>query len=452
MNDTERFFLKLLNRLNESVGKDSPEEHDLSVPDRFDPEQFLKLAELHELLPFCIESIPIKALIQGGKGKLSREYRDRSVRYAIRQITKKNEFLTLLLHLQAQGLDPVVMKGEVIRCLYPKAYYRPSIDDDLLILPRDLDAFHKALLSEGLEPDEPEVLITDKEGKITATASEVSYHKPGSPLYIELHTALFPPESDIYGDCNRFFNKVMDRTVYIEVEDVRIRTMHPTDHLLYLLLHSYKHFLHSGFGIRHICDLVFFTRAYGNDEKSRVDWEYLYRACESQHIQRFAAALFGIGEQYLSFDPEETGMTEEWKELINIVNADHLLNDILKAGNSSLNRAHSSTITLNAVKDSKEAKKKPETAKASKDSRTYDIKMLRSGIRDIMKTVFPPAKNLEERYTYLKRYRFLLPAAWVSRILHYTAEHLKHQDVSARETIAIGLERVELLKEYKIID
>lgn len=33
----------------------------------------------------------------------------------------------------------------------------------------------------------------------------------------------------------------------------------PTDHLLCLLCHAYKHFLYAGFGIRHVCDIGIFA-------------------------------------------------------------------------------------------------------------------------------------------------------------------------------------------------
>ena len=38
-----------------------------------------------------------------------------------------------------------------------------------------------------------------------------------------------------------------------------IRILAPTDHLLCLLCHAYKHFLYAGFGIRHVCDIGIFA-------------------------------------------------------------------------------------------------------------------------------------------------------------------------------------------------
>ena len=69
-----------------------------------------------------------------------------------------------------------------------------------------------------------------------------------------------------------------------------------------------------------------------------------------------------------------------------------------------------------------------------------------------MKTLFPPVKSMERRYPYLKKYPMLLPVAWVSRILKYRQETSKSQNNDAAQAVAIGNRRVELLKQYKILD
>ena len=91
---------------------------------------------------------------------------------------------------------------------------------------------------------------------------EVPYGKKGSLIYIELHKSLFPPESDAYGDLNRFFENVYTDAIEIKIDNTDIRTMGYTDHLFYLICHAFKHFLHSGFGIRQVCDIILFANAY----------------------------------------------------------------------------------------------------------------------------------------------------------------------------------------------
>ena len=58
---------------------------------------------------------------------------------------------------------------------------------------------------------------------------------------------------------------------------------------------------------------------------------------------------------------------------------------------------------------------------------------------------------MERMYPWLKNYPFLLPAAWAARIGKYVKETRKTEGNDVRESIEIGNRRVELLKQYKII-
>ncbi len=70
----------------------------------------------------------------------------------------------------------------------------------------------------------------------------------------------------------------------------------------------------------------------------------------------------------------------------------------------------------------------------------------------VLKTVFPPARQLTGRYPYLKEKPYLLPLAWVNRILKYGKETAgSPTDNNAAQSIKIGNGRVALLKEYGII-
>lgn len=70
----------------------------------------------------------------------------------------------------------------------------------------------------------------------------------------------------------------------------------------------------------------------------------------------------------------------------------------------------------------------------------------------VLRTVFPPARQLAGRYPYLKEKPYLLPLAWVNRILKYGKETAGGSaDNNAAQSIKIGNGRVALLKEYGII-
>ena len=59
---------------------------------------------------------------------------------------------------------------------------------------------------------------------------------------------------------------------------------------------------------------------------------------------------------------------------------------------------------------------------------------------------------MEGRFPYLRRAPVLLPVAWVSRLLGYAKETISEPDSAAAEIIRTGSQRIELLRQYHIID
>ena len=67
-----------------------------------------------------------------------------------------------------------------------------------------------------------------------------------------------------------------------------------------------------------------------------------------------------------------------------------------------------------------------------------------------LKAVFPSVDYLKGRYTYLEKYPIQLPIAWIQRIFSYMKKN-NDNTASYINTMELGKQRIELLKEYKII-
>lgn len=250
----------------------------------------------------------------------------------LNQTVRTSEFAALYQTLRAAGLHSVVVKGQLCSRLYPLKDHRISADDDLYIPDAEFMACHEQLLANGLTTDMPADEL--------ASADEVPYTKGGSPLYIELHRHLFDSAEDAHDELNHFFTDINP------VEMDGFLAMLPHEHLLYLLLHAYKHFVRSGIGARQFCDIGLWARAY----HSEIDWQRLHEQCESVHAATFAAAAFRIARDYLGIDFD---LPAPWSEAVDV---EPLLHDTLCGGvygSNDLTRLHSSTVTLNAVKASR---------------------------------------------------------------------------------------------------
>lgn len=376
-------------------------------------------AEIHQVLPLIFEAVFACPAAQVMGKNFFMPYRRKMMQQVMLQIRKTEEFMNLYRFLHAKGLHPLMVKGITCRQLYPNPDYRSSGDEDMLIKPREFKEAHKTMLEYGM--------VTEVEDRNLKAQYEIPYVKTDAPLYIELHKSLFPPESEAYGELNNFFKDVHVKAIAINVQGMDILTMEYTENLFYLICHAFKHFLHSGFGIRQVSDMIMFANAYGK----YIDWDRVLKNCEAIHADKFAMALFMIGERYLGFSFEKACCTDSWKKAD--VDAKPLLNDLLAGGiygDSDMSRKHSSTLTLNAVKAQKNGKK---------------VKT------NVVKAVFPGMDSMTAKYPYLEKYPFLLPVAYGARIVKYGKESKSMSGNKASESIKIGNQRIELLKKYDII-
>ena len=365
------------------------------------------LAGQQKLLPIVFEAAR-KTPAAEENAALFAAVKQQVIAQVLHQTMRASEFADLYQKLRAAGLHPVVVKGQLCSRLYPLKDHRISADDDLYIPDAEFMACHEQLLANGLTTDTPADELS--------AADEVSYTKGGSPLYIELHRHLFDSAEDAHDELNHFFADLNP------VETDGLLAMPPHEHLLYLLLHAYKHFVRSGIGARQFCDIGLWARAY----HAEIDWQRLHKQCESVRAATFAAVAFRIARDDLGI---EFDLPTPWDGSIDV---EPLLHDTLCGGvygSNDLTRLHSSTVTLNAVKASRTGEK--------------------SGV---LWTVFPKREYLERRYPYLKKRPYLLPVAWAQRIAHYASEKQSGADNSASGSIKLAKERIELMKQYDIMD
>lgn len=409
MEHHERLFLEAMKAalLDQTVAWDG----------RVSPEtlkQVLELAQMHHVLPMVFEAIyscPAAAALDPG---LVAECRQATLHAVMHQAVKTEEFFELYDILRQTGAPALVVKGLVCRNLYPRPDYRDSTDEDVFCGEQSFSICQEAMTKGGMEPYKGE-----------QEDYEISYHKVDGTLHVELHKNLFQKNSEVFDDCNRFFDHSLEHPAWVTVDGRQIATLDYSENMLYLILHAYKHFLHSGFGIRQVCDMVLFANHYG----AQIRWEEVRRNAGSLRVERFAGALFAIGEKYLTFDPEKACFPISWLE----VDPEPLLQDLLCGGiygAAQRSRMHSSNIMLNAVKANKKGKR---------------------GIK-LLGAAFPSVDILKNRYRWLQKKPWLLPVAWGMRIFSYLKGAVTHKDSSAADVMRTGSQRVELLRFYDMID
>lgn len=385
------------------------------LPERFSQlKELCDLAAMHKILAIIYEMIRRDSvLLLEENAPLAARWKKSAIAEVMLQVQRTAGFLELYQKLQKEGVHPLVVKGLICRSFYEKPDFRISADEDLLLRKEEFETFDCILLEEGYKRQE----LDPKD-----LPYEIPYLNPRNQVYIELHFSLFAEGEGAYGHLNQEFAGAFDRCICEQIEGVDIKTLSPTDHMFYLICHSFKHFLHSGFGIRQVCDMVMMAKHY----TTRIDWREIQDKLAQLRMDTFFSALAKIGRVYLGCSWEKTGYVDDTQECVDCM---PLLVDLLEGGvygGSTMERRHSANMTLEAARRGKKA-----TASS------------------VLSSLFPGVSYMKGHYVWLCKYPWLLPAAWVMRLFGYAADRKHTEDQSSLE---IGKKRVELLRKYHVID
>ena len=373
-----------------------------------------KMSEIHHVVPMIYNAAYSEDFFKECDANFQAMFKSSAFRYIFSQIQRTNHFLEVYKKLSEKNIKILVFKGIIFRNMYNNPDDRISSDEDILIKKEDYEKVKEFFLSEGFE-------FIDK-------GEECAYFSKSTGLCIEVSTSLFSHESKAYGHLNKLFEDVFEKSIKINIDKIDILTLSHEQHLIYIVFHNMKHFLTGGFGIRQVADFSKYIETYGE----YINWEKFWSDLKDLNYDTFALNLIEISLKYLGFNDDKItypANITSFDELKNsqkyYINSESLINDILDAGvfgASTMDRKHTALMTLDAVEDKKKSNR--------------------------LKAVFPNVNYLKDNYTYLQKYPILLPVAWGQRILSYLK---KNKTSSYINTMELGKQRIELLKEYKII-
>lgn len=372
-----------------------------SKPISLDYIKLYRLSIEHQVSPLIYNQI---YAFQDFPLDLKNQWKSDAIRSNAIQAMKTDLFLRVYQKFLDHHLKVIVVKGVVCRFLYPIPDNRPSNDEDLYVEKKHFKEASNILLEEGFS------IVSDSDTVTT-------FISPTCGLSIELHTQLFSKESKAYGQYQDLFDHAFDHTIIHHIDHTDVYSLDYDLHLLFLMMHFVKHFLHGGVGIRQILDIIIYSETYGH----LIHWNDIYSTLEELNVLTLICNVFALAHDYLAFDYDKIILPVSYQQTYDY---EALLDDILDAGifgKSTIERTHSSTMTLNAVS---------------------------TGKTSVLKSIFPSSQDLSHRYPYLKNYPILLPIAWSHRIYHYLTNK---NEGNSQKTIEIGNQRIELLKKYQVI-
>lgn len=315
------------------------------------------------------------------------------------------------------GISVIVLKGMVLRELYPHPCFRTMGDVDLLVKPGDIDRAGRMLVEAGYR------MYSDN-GKHTEYLHEIL------PC-IELHRSM--ARDGYFEKSNDFKTEVWKSAITVNLNGVRMLSLCPQDKILYLSMHMASHIISSGFGLRQLCDFVLFIETYENE----IDWIKFFRMAALCHIDTFVNVL--LEGCHILFDMELPEVCKEY-ELHEISLVRSFIEDILDGGVFGKNSIE--RITANRLlfyTDGSEAKS------------------MKQKLMGFISMLFPKAAKLDIRYDYARNHKYLLPAAWIHRIFYVIVRRdmdfaEKTAVLTSRAPASICSSRSAMLRQLGLLD
>ena len=357
----------------------------------------LILAQQQKLLPLIFDAMKNSPALLSQPETAAR-WRTLVRQQVMSQTVRSEQFGKTYAALEAAGFHPLVVKGRLCSALYPQPDLRLSGDDDVLVPDAEFLPCCEALCALGYQAS----------SELSAQKPEIGFRMGGH--FLELHRRLV---SEPWPEANELLQQ--SEPVIL----TGVRTLAPTEHLLYLLLHAARHFLAGGFGLRQIADIGLWAGAY----EAQIDWPRLRSQLQVLGTEGFARGVFGAAKHYLHL-PVPEGWAVSGEDALSLVQ------DCLEGGiygTATQARQHSAAMTLSAAQ-----------AGPSGD---------KSGL---LRTVFPPRSYMEQRSPWLKGRPWLLPAAWIGRLADYARNDGANS--GAKQALALAKERRKLLQQYGLLD
>lgn len=296
-----------------------------------------------------------------------------------------------------KGIDMLVLKGTVLRGLYPVPELRTMGDCDALIKKEQLGKVKELFEACGYS--------VERELEKT-----IEFSKPNAlkfELFYEVFTGINKSEGF---DPNLWKNAV-------PFVGEHIVTPSPEDTFVHAIAHLVKHIRHRGAGLRNLADIVLII------EKYELDREYILTKINQLGIYKIFCGIMQSAEKYF-------GLKHEF--------------DLEKADESAVD-ALMEYMASNGVYG------------VVNNLYLYDARNAEGNkgirVRKYIRRIFPTSEKLSDNYDYAKKHKMLLPIAWGHRLFNGIFKRkvsVKNQIESMKTATDKAKEQTSILEYFNI--
>lgn len=309
----------------------------------------------------------------------------KNVRLSERQ---KNCIHDIVREFNRYNIDYMLLKGSVLKYMYPCHEMRRMGDIDILIKKNQYEKIRRIFLELGFVEGEE-------------TGHEYRWRKTGGIL-VELHKQMVPAYDELF---HSYYDDGWSLTELKMVGNQFF--MSDEDFFVHLFMHFSKHYREAGIGVLHMCDLWIFLK-----NKSNLNFNYIDVELKKLKLDKFFANVYNTLTVWFA-DAKSTEMT------------DFITSFILKSGSYGIksniplytalrNKSHSGSVSIG--------------------------KLSRMFMR-----IFMPVSSMRQLYPSLKKYPFLLPLFWIHRWINAI---VKKRDTIKNELTGFQYATTQKVEEY----
>ncbi len=253
------------------------------------------------------------------------------------------------------GIEHLLLKGTIIRDLYPCPEMRLMSDADILIKEDAYSKIKPIMQAVGFEEQyESDHELVWKKNDYT----------------IELHKRLVPSYNKDYYE---YFGDGW-KLATVKKDDSSEFFMTPEDSFIYTFVHFAKHYRDAGIGVKHLTDFYVLT-----EKGPALDFDYIENELKRLQLLEFWKNIKNTLECWFK--------SREWDEKTVYI---------------------TKKIISSATFGTEDNRTQARALKASKETKHFKMKR-------IMTNIFPTYKGMCQKYNFLKKAPFLLPVMWIVR-------------------------------------
>lgn len=268
--------------------------------------------------------------------------------------------------MSKNGIRYMPLKGIILKEYYPKIGMREMSDNDIFYDSYFREQLKDFMLSIGYE--------------CTSQADDHDIYEK-QPMYnFEMHHAVFLQEAS-EELCNYYID--IEERMLKDDENSCSYHLNDEDFYIYLIAHEYKHYIHSGTGIRSFLDCIVFLKKCGDT----LDWKYIEKETEKAGLSFFEKNQRALCKKLSVFSYEYDLFQDEidFLEYLTLCGA-HGTFSI-----SVFNKAKGTAFSDGKINFSKR-------------------------LRYIAKRLFPPMGYYKRFYPFFYRHKYLIPLCFLYRL------------------------------------